>query len=65
MRKYIEVEFKNGRCCRVPPEVLESLLTRKEIVRFKRADGWAIVGRALLRDRNKKEVYSIPERRLS
>ncbi len=65
METFIEVEFKDGTVHQVAPEVLESLLIRNEIVRFKRADGWAIVGQSLLRDVNKRAVYSIPERRHS
>ncbi len=65
MASLIEVEVKDGGFYQVSPEVLDSLLIKNEIVRFKRADGWAIVGEALLRDSNKRAVYSIPERRHS
>ena len=63
MGSSIEVELKGGRICRVDPVVLDLLLSRDEIAKFKRSNGWAVVGRDSLRDNTKGLVYSIPERR--
>ena len=63
MGSSIEVELKGGRICRVDPVVLDLLLSRDEIAKFKRANGWAVIGRDSVRDSNKGLVYSIPERR--
>jgi hypothetical protein len=65
METLVKVELKDGRVCQVAHEALDLLLERNEISRFKRAKGWAVIGRDPLRNKEKGIVYSIPERRSS
>ena len=63
MKPLINVELIDGTICPVAPEALDVLLVHNKITKFERSGGWAIVGRDPLRDREKRPVYSIPERR--
>ena len=63
MEPLITVELKDGTVCQIALEALDVLLIHDKITKFERSGGWAIVGRDPLRDREKRPVYSIPERR--
>ena len=65
METLVKVELKDGRVCQVGHEALDLLLEHNEISKFKRSNGWAVIGRAPLRNKDKGIVYSIPERRSS
>lgn len=61
--KLIEVAFPAGRVYRVGAGALNSLLTEKKITKFKRSDGWAVVGTDCLRQTQKRGYYTGNERR--
>ena len=63
MGSLVKVELKDGKVCQVAHEALDLLLEHDEIARFKRAEGWAVVGQDPLRNRAKGTVFSVPERR--
>lgn len=63
MEPLVKVELKDGTICQVSLEALDVLLADEKIARFERSGGWAVVGRDTLRDKGKRTVYSIPERR--
>lgn len=65
MGSLIEAELRDGTVCNVPNEVLDRLLTQHKVSKFRRLDGWAVVGRDPLRNNDKGIVYSVPERRYS
>lgn len=55
-RKLILVELKDGTVCRMAPKALNMFLIRDEVVQFKRAGGWAVVGRDPLRDKSRDGI---------
>ena len=59
----VKAELKDGTICQMDTETLSLLLAKNEIAKFKRSDGWAVVGRDSLRNMSKGTVYSVPERR--
>ena len=59
----VEVELKDGKVCRIGYEILDLLLKHDEISKFKRSQGWAIIGRDSLRNTDKGVHLSLPERR--
>lgn len=61
----VDVELKDGKVCRVGYEILDLLLKHDEISRFKRSQGWAVIGRDSLRNMDKGMLHSFPERRSS
>ena len=63
MRQLIEVKLNDGTACRMAPKALNLFLTQHKVVKFKRSDGWAVVGRDPLRDMNKKNIHYGFERR--
>ena len=63
MGSLVKVELKDGTVCQVGHEALDLLLVHNEIAKFKRSDGWAVVGLDPLRNKGKGIVYSVPERR--
>ena len=65
MGKMIKVELRDGSLCRMAPKALDIFLTRDKVVRFKRSDGWAVVGRDLLRVMKKVNEYTGSERRIA
>ncbi len=60
----IQVELIDGTICRVVPKGLDLLLGRELIKRFRRATGWAVIGRDSVRMPKKWQNYNGPERRL-
>jgi len=63
--KLIEVELSDGTLCRMAPKALDMFLARDEVSRFKRSDGWAVVGVDHLRDPKKRHAFDGAERRLA
>ena len=61
----IQVELIDGTVCRVVPKGLNLLLNRDLVKRFRRASGWAVVGKDPIRYPDKKVNYSGPERRVA
>jgi hypothetical protein len=65
MGTLVKAELRDGTVCQLAHEALVRLLVRNEIARFQRSDGWAVIGRDPLRNKEKGPVYSIPERRIN
>lgn len=65
MDSLIKVEMKDGTLCRMAPRALDMFLARNEIHRFKRSDGWAVVGVDPLRQPERNNHYGGSERRLA
>jgi hypothetical protein len=47
------------------PKALDMFLARDGVSRFRRSDGWVVVGVDPLRDSNKRYAYDGVERRLA
>ena len=60
----IRVMYSDGRFDMVKPELLESLLKEQVVTSFKRASGWAVVGRDPIRNSGLAD-YSGAERRIA
>lgn len=58
----IPVVLNDGRQDMVKPFVLERLIETREITSFRRASGWAVIGRDPVRQGSRR-IYCIPERR--
>ena len=65
LTRLIKVEMKDGILCRMAPRALDMFLSRDEVSRFKRSDGWAVVGVDRLRDTKKRHSFDGVERRLA
>lgn len=61
----IEVQLNNGKEYHVGLSALNALLSLGRVVRFKRSDGWAVVGRDPLRTGDKTTSNNGLDRRLS
>jgi pyrimidine operon attenuation protein/uracil phosphoribosyltransferase len=61
----IEVELSDGTLCRMAPKALDMFLVRDDVSRFRRSDGWVVVGVDPLRDLSKRSAYNGVERRLA
>jgi hypothetical protein len=59
----IRVMYNDGRFDMVKPKLLDNLLDQQIVTSFKRTDGWAVVGRDVLRSNNRSN-YRGTERRL-
>ena len=62
-RPLIYAELIDGSLCHLAQEALDILLKQDRIARFKRAEGWVLVGEDPLRDMLKSQSYSGTERR--
>ena len=60
----IRVFYTDGTFDMVKPEMLDYLLDKNKVKRFKRSTGWAVVGRDSLRS-NSSSAYWGEERRAS
>lgn len=58
----IRVMYSDGRFDMVKPGMLDSLLERQTVTSFKRATGWAVVGRDPIRS-SSRSSYNGQERR--
>ncbi len=65
MAQLIKVEMNDGTMCQMAPRALDMFLARGEIARFKRSDGWAVVGVDPLRKPKNNVDYGGPERRMA
>lgn len=61
----IQVELIDGTYCRVVPKGLNLLLNRELVKRFRRASGWAVVGKDPVRYMKDNHSYAGPERRIA
>jgi hypothetical protein len=61
---FIRVVYKDGRHDMVKSQLLDYLLERNEVAKFKRYYGWAVVGKDAIRATN-SNVYYGEERRAS
>lgn len=59
----IEVVLRDGSCCRLAPKALDLFLGKGRVSKFRRSDGWAIVGEDPIRSGKQGHVYEGPERR--
>jgi hypothetical protein len=62
-RELILVELKDGSTYRMAKTALKVFLTREEVKRFKRSDGWFVVGKDQLREPKYDSTYTGTERR--
>jgi len=62
-RELILVELKEGTSCRMAKTALRVFLAHGEVTRFKRSDGWVVVGKDRLRDPKNDCTYDGVERR--
>lgn len=58
----IRVMYSDGRFDMVKPSLLEKLLKEEAITSFKRASGWAVVGRDPIRGEVKADYKGIERR---
>ena len=65
MTRLIKVEMNDGTMCQMAPRALDMFLARGDIARFKRSDGWAVVGVDPLRKPKHDLHYDGPERRVA
>ena len=61
-RELILVELKDGTSCRMAKTALKIFLSRGEVARFMRSDGWFVVGENQPREK-KDSSYDGSERR--
>ena len=62
----IRVMYDDGQFDMVKPQLLDRLLEARRVTSFRRATGWAVVGRDPVRSRGRSsDYYQGPERRLS
>jgi hypothetical protein len=59
----IQVTYDDGRLGRVKPHLLDILLEGENVTSFLRSDGWAVVGRDIIRSRRSSQGYDGAERR--
>lgn len=59
----IRVMYSDGRFDMVKPNMLDDLITKQAVTSFKRASGWAVVGRDSIRSSSRPD-YRGKERRL-
>jgi hypothetical protein len=57
MELHVNVELKDGSVCMMAKKAFNVFLALDTVARFKRADGWAVVGLAKLRDLDTKNDY--------
>ena len=62
-KRLILVELKDGTSRQLGKKALNTFLLNDKVVKFKRSDGWAVIGRDRLRDMNRDVNYSGVERR--
>jgi hypothetical protein len=59
----IPTELVDGLTCRMTNQELDTALADGLVAKFKRSDGWALVGKDPMREMNKNVVYAGVERR--
>jgi len=59
----IRVMYADGRVGMIKPHLLDRLLEGKIVTSFQRADGWAVVGRDIIRRHHGTHAYNGADRR--
>ena len=59
----IRVMYADGRLGLIKPQLLDSMADRKLVSGILRSDGWALVGRDIIRSHRRSKSYDGPERR--
>jgi hypothetical protein len=59
----IRVMYGDGRLGLIKPQLLDSMAERKLVSGILRSDGWALVGRDIIRSHRRSKSYDGPERR--
>lgn len=57
MPLHVNVELKDGAVCMMAKKAFNVFLALDTVVRFKREDGWAVIGQTELRDLAKNNNY--------
>ena len=57
MSTKVDVELKDGAVCKMARQAFNVFLSLDRVVRFKRSDGWIVVGTDPLRDLEKDNDY--------
>ena len=60
----IRVIYTDGKFDMIKPQLLDSLLDRNKVTKFKRSTGWTVVGRDVIRTRSSNGYWG-EERRAS
>ena len=55
----IDVELKDGSVCRMAKKAFNVFLSLDKVAKFKRSNGWIIVGEGPLRDLGKDSDYAL------
>ena len=53
----IDVELKDGAVCQMAEKAFNVFLSLDKVAKFKRSDGWVVVGKDPLRDKTKNNHY--------
>lgn len=61
----IVVELKDGSVCRMAKKALNVFLSHDRVVKFKRSDGWAVVGEDPLRSNRNTDNFTGIDRRVA
>ena len=61
----IRVMYADGRLGLIKPQLLDSMADRKLVSGILRSDGWALVGRDIIRSHRRSKGYDGAERRAS
>ena len=64
MRLHVNVELRDGSICMMAKKAFNVFLSLDRVAKFKRANGWVVVGKDELRDLEKANDYpSVADRR--
>lgn len=55
----VNVELKDGAVCQMAKHAFNVFLSLDKVTRFKRSDGWVVVGKDHLRDLEKDNLYPL------
>ncbi len=59
----IRVRYDDGRLDMVKPQLLDKLLEANNVTSFMRSEGWAVVGRDIIRSHRRSKGYDGADRR--
>lgn len=66
MRMQVNVELKDGSVCQMARQAFNVFLSLDRVVKFKRSDGWVVVGEGQMRELGKANDYPpVADRRAS
>ena len=57
MRVQVNVELKDGSVCQMAKQAFNVFLSLDKVLKFKRSDGWVVVGTDQMRDPDKVNDY--------